>query len=230
MSTKVTKFCSTAFVIGNLTGVFPIEWSTRGLSTTRTRRLDGFYRSKLQLARPLCPIVSVWCFGGNGSGATCYQQWSSLGWNTSDGGCRMECTLYSRTTYPCAVKFQWSCIAGLGTDIALSLALFGDAMFNGLMGLSMILLGMHLRSTTPKLGWSGIVIGALTFFIIGQVEYTVCADLLKIAGRCGLAGGSYGAGRWLVRFQTALIVCLNPFNCCSMTSRFGIRKEGRLSS
>ena len=73
-------------------------------------------------------------------------------------------------------------IAGLGTDIALSLALFGDAMFNGLMGLSMILLGMHLRSTTPKLGWSGIVIGALTFFIIGQVEYTVCADLLKIAG------------------------------------------------
>ena len=82
-------------------------------------------------------------------------------------------------------------ISGLGTDIALSLAIFGDAMFNGLMGLAMILLGTHIKSTAPKIGWSGIAIGVLTVFVIGQIEYTACADLLKFAGPLWL-------GWWIV--------------------------------
>ncbi len=77
-------------------------------------------------------------------------------------------------------------IQGVGTQIALGLAIFGDAMFNGLMGLSVVLLSLtHQRSTqklAKLLGISGILIGVLTMGISGQFEYTACADLLKVAG------------------------------------------------
>ena len=73
-------------------------------------------------------------------------------------------------------------IQGIGVEIAMSLAIFADAMFNGFMGLSMILLGLCLRTTRSKLGYAGIGIGLLTLCIAGQFEYTASADMLKIAG------------------------------------------------
>jgi len=73
-------------------------------------------------------------------------------------------------------------IQGIGVEIAMSLAIFADAMFNGFMGLSMILLGLALRETRVKLGYAGIIIGGLTMCIAGQFEYTACADMLKVAG------------------------------------------------
>jgi predicted permease len=82
-------------------------------------------------------------------------------------------------------------IASIGTDIALSLAIFGDAMFNGLMGVSLVLLANSLKQHHTKLGWSGIVIGIMTTCVVGQFEFTAAADLLKVAGFLWL-------GWWLI--------------------------------
>ena len=46
----------------------------------------------------------------------------------------MECTVHSNTADSFTTTSSGHDIVGLGTSIALSLALFGDAMFNGLMG------------------------------------------------------------------------------------------------
>ena len=191
MSTKITKLCTTVFVMGNLTGVFPIAGKP---GVYRPHELADWTGSIVQNPNAHTLSALLFLFGALGGMALGRHainndhQWTGTllmvgaGWNalfipvplilaqlTSNGGD----------------------IAGLSTNIALSLAIFGDAMFNGLMGLAMILLGTQLKATAPKLGWSGILIGALTFFIIGQVEYTACANLLKVAGPLWL-------GWWIV--------------------------------
>ena len=182
MSTKVTKFCSTAFVIGNLAGVFPIAGQP---GVYRPHELVDWTTSIVQ--NPSSHTLSALLFLVGALGGM------ALGRHTINNGHRWTGTLlmmgagWNALFIPvplilAQLTSNGAGIAGLGTNIALSLAIFGDAMFNGLMGLAMILLGSHLKPTSPKLGWSGIFIGALTFFIIGQVEYTACADLLKIAG------------------------------------------------
>ena len=182
MSTKVTKLCATFFVTGNLTGVFPIagqpgvyrphelaDWTTSIIQNPTSHTLSALLflfgaLSGMSLGRHIIDKGQQWVGSllmvGSGWNALFIPVPLVLAQMTSNG---LE-------------------IVGLGTNIALSLAIFGDAMFNGLMGLSMVLLGNHLKSTSPKLGWSGMAIGALTCCIIGQIEFTACADLLKVAG------------------------------------------------
>ena len=191
MSTKVTKLCTTLFVTGNLTGVFPIAGQP---GVYRPHELADWTASITQ--NPTSHTVSALLFlfgalSGMGLGRhaiDCGRQWAG---SLLIVGCGWNALFIPVPLVLAQLSLNGLEIAGLGTNIALSLAIFGDAMFNGLMGLAMVLLGISLKESAPKLGWSGIMIGALTCCIIGQIEFTACADLLKVAGPLWL-------GWWIV--------------------------------
>jgi hypothetical protein len=68
------------------------------------------------------------------------------------------------------------------TSIALWMALFADAMFNLCLGLSMLSIGWNIRTDSPKIGWSALLIGLLTVGVVGQFHFKEAADLLGVAG------------------------------------------------
>lgn len=182
MSAKNDKLFTTLFVIGNLTGVFPIAGQP---GVYRPHELVAWTESII--ANPMSHTLSALLFLlGALSGMALGRHLINNG-HQWVGSLLMVGSGWNALFIPVPLVLAQLTsngleIVGLGTNIALSLAIFGDAMFNGLMGLSVVLLGNHLKATYPKLGWSGIVIGAMTFCIIGQVEFTVCANLLKVAG------------------------------------------------
>ena len=182
MSSIHTKVFATLFVLGNLTGVFPIAGQP---GVYRPHELSDWTASII--ANPTAHIVSPLLFllgalGGMALGRHLInhgKQWiGSLlmvgsGWNA----------LFIPIPLILAqLTSRGADITDVGTDVALSLAIFGDAMFNGLMGISLILLANGLKDKHTKLGWSGMVIGLMTTCVVGQFEFTAAADLLKVAG------------------------------------------------
>lgn len=191
MQDSLTKILATIFVTGNLTGVFPIAGQA---GVYRPHELSDWTSNIV--ANPTAHMISplLFLFGALGGMALGRhlinhgRKWiGSLlmigsGWNA----------LFIPIPLILAqLSSRGQDIAGVGTDMALSLAIFGDAMFNGLMGLSLCLLANGLKNTHPKLGWSGVVIGLMTTCVVGQFEFTAAADLLKVAGFLWL-------GWWLI--------------------------------
>ena len=191
MSSIHTKVFATLFVLGNLTGVFPIAGQP---GVYRPHELSDWTASII--ANPTAHMISPLLFllgalGGMALGRHLInhgKQWiGSLlmvgsGWNALF--IPIPLILGQLTS-------RGVDITSVGTDVALSLAIFGDAMFNGLMGISLMLLANSLKDKHTKLGWSGIVIGLMTTCVVGQFEFTAAADLLKVAGFLWL-------GWWLV--------------------------------
>ena len=199
MSTKFTKLWTTLFVSGNLTGVFPIAGQP---GVYRPHELSDWTTSIIQ--NPTSHIVSAILFlfgalGGMGLGRhAIIRGWQWVG-SLLTIGCVWNALFIPIPLVLAQLSLNGIEIAGLGTKIALSLAIFGDAMFNGLMGLSMIVLGLSYKNSSPKICWSGLTIGALTCCIIGQIEFSACADLLKVAGPLWLVWWMFWG--WTVGFS-----------------------------
>ena len=182
MTTNQTKTFASLFVAGNLFGVFPIAGQA---GVYRPHELSDWTSSII--ANPTAHILSPLLFLVGALGGM------ALGWHCINHGKRWVGSLllvgsgWNALFIPiplilAQLTFRGHDIVGLGTEIALSLALFGDAMFNGLMGVGLALLGNSLKESSPKTGWSGIVIGIMTTCVIAQFELTAAADLLKVAG------------------------------------------------
>lgn len=182
----LTRILTTLFVAGNLLGVFPIAgqagvyrpheslaWIQSITSQATSHTLSALLfligaLSGIYLGRHLQEKGRTWAG---------FSLMLGSGWNAFFIPIPLLLSQLVQQGYD---------IQGVGTKIALGLAIFGDAMFNGLMGLSIVFLSVsHQRSIqkfAKPLGISGIVVGFLTMGISGQFEYTACADLLKVAG------------------------------------------------
>lgn len=191
MSVNKTKYFATLFVAGNLFGVFPIAGQP---GVYRPHELSDWTSSII--AHPTAHMLSPLLFLIGALGGM------ALGWHCINHGKRWVGSLllvgsgWNALFIPVPLVLAQLAsrghnIIGVGTDIALSLAIFGDAMFNGLMGIGLALLGNSLKASSPKLGWSGLLIGIVTTCVIAQFELTAAADLLKVAGFLWL-------GWWLV--------------------------------
>lgn len=81
-------------------------------------------------------------------------------------------TLGDCTTTACDARF----------DLLLRAALALDAGFNALLGVGLVVLGIAMRSRTPKRAALSVVAGALTIPVGLQVVSSTAADLLGVAG------------------------------------------------
>ncbi len=191
MSKSTLRILATLFVVGNAAGVAPIAGQA---GVYRPHELGDWMTSIV--ADPQSHITSSLLFLVGAIAGVAVGRWLMHNTQVWAGTFLALGAGWNALFIPVPLtlgqlSLRGHDIQGVGTEVALSLSIFADAMFNGLMGLAMVLLGFSMRRTRTKLGYSGIAIGLLTMPIAGQFEYSACADLLKIAGPLWL-------GWWLI--------------------------------
>lgn len=80
------------------------------------------------------------------------------------------------------VSTQGLSVSASVAEPSLLWAVFADALFNGCLAISMILMARRLWDSHPRLARSGAMIAVPTFLVIGQFHARWAADLIGIAG------------------------------------------------
>lgn len=178
MSMKIQQFLAVLFVAGNLGGVFPIV----GQSGVYRPHQFAQWLSAIQM-HPTHHMISAMLFWvGAGAGVFLglwfcrHQQWKV-------GSLFALASFWNWCWTPVPLLLAMLSESNLGNaHLWLGMALFADAIFNGLLGLSMMFLGWNLRTQFPKIGYSGMLIGTATIFVMGQFYFEICANFLGVAG------------------------------------------------
>ena len=173
---KVQQIFAAIFVLGNLSGVFPIVGQA---GVYRPHQYEQWLLSITQ--NPNSHILSASLFWFGAAAGVMLGLWFCKTGRWWIGSLLGLASLWNWLWTPVPLLLA----LGLGPDggqLALGMSLLADAIFNGLLGTAMLLLGWELKETFPKMGYAAVGIGSGTIFVMGQFYFEACADLLGIFG------------------------------------------------
>lgn len=170
---------STLFVIGNLTGVFPI------VGIEGVYKPDGLnlWLASIQLTPERHMLSALLFLIGAISGVLLGAE---IGRRERTAGVVLAMgSLWNAFFIPVPLVLGELVLQNMsiqGSEALLLLAMVADAIYNACLAITMALIARQVWHTHRKIAIAGLLVALPTFLIVGQFHFRWAADLLGIAG------------------------------------------------